>query len=184
MSWQLQEKLQERKQRERAVAQAAAKAKHDAARSAAQMKGLDGMISGAKSLADRIAARTESLRATAQDESLDPNRKIPIDFVNNRRKQFNMTPMMKKDHERKPLWVCPDGMIFLEAENPLYKQAYDFLVAIAEPVSRPEFIHEYKLTPYSLFAAVSVAMKTEDIIEVLQKLSKNELCDSVTNFIR
>lgn len=37
-----------------------------------------------------------------------------------------------------PLWVCPDARIFLETFSPVYKQAYDFLIAIAEPVSRPE----------------------------------------------
>ena len=37
---------------------------------------------------------------------------------------------------------------------------------IAEPVSRPEFVHEYKLTSYSLYAAVSVGLQTHDIIEV------------------
>lgn len=31
---------------------------------------------------------------------------------------------------------------------------------------RPAFIHEYKLTSYSLYAAVSVGLQTEDIIEV------------------
>lgn len=43
---------------------------------------------------------------------------------------------------RSPLWVCPDGRIFLETFSPVYRQAYDFLIAIAEPVSRPETIHE------------------------------------------
>jgi len=33
---------------------------------------------------------------------------------------------------------------------------------------RPSFIHEYKLTPYSLYAAVSVGLQTEDIIDVCQ----------------
>ena len=33
-------------------------------------------------------------------------------------------------------------------------------------LSRPSFIHEYKLTPYSLYAAVSVGLQTEDIIDV------------------
>jgi Helicase conserved C-terminal domain len=31
---------------------------------------------------------------------------------------------------------------------------------------RPTFIHEYKLTSYSLYAAVSVGLQTEDIIDV------------------
>ncbi|RHY80000.1 hypothetical protein DYB31_001795 [Aphanomyces astaci] len=72
---------------------------------------------------------------------------------------------MKNDHASRPVWVCPNGRIFLEAFSPLYKQAYDFLVAISEPVSRPEFLHEYKLTPYSLYAAVSVSIETESIVK-------------------
>ena len=31
--------------------------------------------------------------------------------------------------------MCPDGRIFLETFSPVYRQAYDFLIAIAEPVS-------------------------------------------------
>lgn len=46
----------------------------------------------------------------------------------------------------------------------MYAQAYDFLVAIAEPVARPEFLHEYKLTPYSLYAAVATNIDTESIV--------------------
>ena len=38
----------------------------------------------------------------------------------------------------RPLWVCPDARIVLETFSPVYKQAYDFLISIAEPVSRPE----------------------------------------------
>jgi len=37
---------------------------------------------------------------------------------------------------------------------------------------RPAHIHEYKLTPYSLYAAVSVGLEAEDIIEMLNRLSK------------
>ena len=38
-------------------------------------------------------------------------------------------------------------------------QASDFLIAIAEPVCRPECMHEYSLTPHSLYAAVSVGLQ-------------------------
>ncbi|KAL0408171.1 UNVERIFIED_CONTAM: General transcription and DNA repair factor IIH helicase subunit XPB1 [Sesamum radiatum] len=41
---------------------------------------------------------------------------------------------LKPDHANRPLWACADGRIFLETFSPLYKQAYDFLIAIAEPV--------------------------------------------------
>ena len=37
---------------------------------------------------------------------------------------------------------------------------------------RPAFIHEYLLTEYSLYAAMSVGLETEDIIEVLNRLCK------------
>jgi len=43
---------------------------------------------------------------------------------------------LKQDHTNRPLWACGNGRIFLETFSPLYKQAYDFLIAIAEPVCR------------------------------------------------
>ncbi|KAH8831522.1 DNA helicase [Flagelloscypha sp. PMI_526] len=92
---------------------------------------------------------------------------------------------LKPDHSSRPLWISPeDGHIILEAFSPIAEQAQDFLTAISEPVSRPAFIHEYKLTAYSLYAAVSVGLNTEDIIEVLNRLSKVPVPDSILSFIR
>lgn len=92
---------------------------------------------------------------------------------------------LKPDHASRPLWISPeDGHIILEAFSPIAEQAQDFLVAISEPVSRPAFIHEYKLTSYSLYAAVSVGLQTEDIIEVLNRLSKVPVPESIVTFIR
>jgi DNA excision repair protein ERCC-3 len=91
---------------------------------------------------------------------------------------------LKEDHIQRPCWTCPDGTIYLEAFHDLYVQAYDFLVAIAEPVARPEFVHQYKLTPYSLYAAVATNIETESIISVLERLSKNALPIQVKRFIR
>lgn len=50
--------------------------------------------------------------------------------------------------------------------------------------SRPSLIHEYKITSYSLYAAVSVGLETEAIIEVLNRLSKVPVPDSIVKFIR
>jgi len=91
---------------------------------------------------------------------------------------------LKADHLNRPLWVCADGRIFLETFSNLYKQAYDFLIAIAEPVCRPESMHEYNLTPHSLYAAVSVGLETETIITVLDRLSKTKLPREIVDFIR
>mmetsp|Transcript_8471 Transcript_8471/g.37770 ORF Transcript_8471/g.37770 Transcript_8471/m.37770 type:complete len:728 (+) Transcript_8471:771-2954(+) len=91
---------------------------------------------------------------------------------------------LKKDHESRPVWVSADGRIILETFSSVYKEAYDFLVAIAEPVSRPELVHEYRLTPYSLYAAVSVGLEADNIISVLTKLCKTTLPPNIVDFIR
>jgi len=92
---------------------------------------------------------------------------------------------LKLDHASRPLWISPeDGHIILEAFSPIAEQAQDFLTAISEPVSRPAMIHEYKLTSYSLYAAVSVGLQTDDIIEVLNRLSKVPVPDTIVAFIR
>lgn len=91
---------------------------------------------------------------------------------------------LKADHPSRPCWTCPDGTIYLEAFHDLYAKAYDFLVAISEPVARPEYLHEYKLTPYSLYAAVATNIDTESIVKVLGRFSKNVLPEGVAKFIR
>ncbi|KAL9234006.1 hypothetical protein vseg_008930 [Gypsophila vaccaria] len=112
----------------------------------------------------------------------------PEDFDDSHReaepKKRDFTKLeLKEDHANRPLWACADGRIFLETFSPLYKQAYDFLIAIAEPVCRPESMHEYNLTPHSLYAAVSVGLDTETIISVLNKLSKTKLPKEMIDFI-
>ncbi|KAA0713407.1 TFIIH basal transcription factor complex helicase XPB subunit [Triplophysa tibetana] len=99
-------------------------------------------------------------------------------------KDYRLQMLLKNDHSSRPLWVAPDGHIFLEAFSPVYKYAQDFLVAIAEPVCRPVHVHEYKLTAYSLYAAVSVGLQTSDIVEYLQKLSKTSVPDGIVQFIK
>uniref|UniRef100_K3Y6R3 DNA 3'-5' helicase n=1 Tax=Setaria italica TaxID=4555 RepID=K3Y6R3_SETIT len=109
------------------------------------------------------------------DDALDANTEV---------KKRDFTKLeLKPDHANRPLWACADGRIFLETFSPLYKQAYDFLIAIAEPVCRPESMHEYNLTPHSLYAAVSVGLETSTIISVLSKLSKTKLPREIIDFI-
>lgn len=91
---------------------------------------------------------------------------------------------LRDDHETRPLWVASNGHIFLESFSPVYKHAKDFLITISEPVCRPEHIHEYKLTAYSLYAAVSVGLQTHDIIEYLKRLCKTTLPPGICEFIQ
>ncbi|XP_952567.1 DNA repair helicase, putative [Theileria annulata] len=82
---------------------------------------------------------------------------------------------LKTNHTARPLWVCPDGYLYLELFTPVSKQALDFIVTIAEPVCRPELIHEYQVTVFSLYTAVSVGLSFEELLNNLNKFSKNEL---------
>ncbi|CAH7684731.1 P-loop containing nucleoside triphosphate hydrolase protein [Phakopsora pachyrhizi] len=94
---------------------------------------------------------------------------------------------LKADHSSRPLYISPNmatRTIILEAFHPLASQAQDFLITIAEPVSRPTHIHEYKLTKHSLQAAISVGLQTEDIIDVLNRLSKVSVSAQLSEFIR
>nr|CCA24040.1 unknown putative [Albugo laibachii Nc14] len=134
-------------------------------------------VKASSNLSQRIQKRLSKLNQLPQskNDQTDDATAPYFDFAN---------LQMKPDHASRPVWVCPNGRIFLEAFSPIYKQAYDFLVAIAEPVSRPEFLHEYKLTPYSLYAAVSVSIETESVLNVLERLSKNNLPPVITQFIQ
>ncbi|CAD6233996.1 GSCOCG00007459001-RA-CDS [Cotesia congregata] len=99
-------------------------------------------------------------------------------------KDYREQMILKPDNALRPLWVAPNGHIFLESFSPVYRHAHDFLIAISEPVCRPEHIHEYKLTAYSLYAAVSVGLQTHDIIEYLKRLSKTSIPDGIVEFIQ
>ena len=98
---------------------------------------------------------------------------------------------LKADHDNRPLWIDPSvsagskkgPKITLESFSPLAAQAEDFLITIAEPQSRPIYLHEYRLTEHSLYAALSVGLSGQDIVRTLEKLSKTPLPSTVSDFI-
>ncbi|KAI8719655.1 DNA helicase [Fusarium sp. LHS14.1] len=80
---------------------------------------------------------------------------------------------LKPDHKNRPMWIDPEkGVIIMEKFSPMAGPATDFLITIAEPRSRPAFLHEYIMTPHSLYAAVSVGLSPEDIIGTLDRFLK------------
>lgn len=132
---------------------------------------------------DYMAAKDQSLLQTGNED-------IPADFKPDtvsamfRSHDFSYLKL-RPDHASRPIWISPsDGRIILESFSPLAEQAQDFLVTIAEPISRPSHIHEYKITAYSLYAAVSVGLETDDIISVLDRLSKVPVAHSIIKFIK
>eukprot|EP00529_Nitzschia_sp_RCC80_P009999 CAMPEP_0113446154 /NCGR_PEP_ID=MMETSP0014_2-20120614/3556_1 /TAXON_ID=2857 /ORGANISM="Nitzschia sp." /LENGTH=772 /DNA_ID=CAMNT_0000337229 /DNA_START=13 /DNA_END=2331 /DNA_ORIENTATION=+ /assembly_acc=CAM_ASM_000159 len=134
----------------------------------------------ARKLTERATKRVDELTTSGKNAGKSSGGSAANSFVE---ADFSKLAL-KPDHIQRPCWVCPDGTIYLEAFHDLYLQAYDFLVAIAEPVARPEFIHQYKLTPFTLYAAVATNIETKSIITVLQRLSKNKLPVEVERFIR
>jgi DNA excision repair protein ERCC-3 len=98
---------------------------------------------------------------------------------------------LKPDHENRPLWIDPNvstgskkgPKITLESFSPLAAQATDLLTTIAEPQSRPSYLHEYRFTEHSLYAALSVGLRGNDIIRALEKLSKTPVPEAVIEFI-
>lgn len=91
---------------------------------------------------------------------------------------------LKSDHANRPLWIDPErGRIILESFSPLGKQAEDFLVTIAEPQSRPTYMHEFTINVHSLYAAISVGLSPIDIINNLEKFSKSKLPASLKEWI-
>ena len=155
---------------------------------------------GKKSVTDskkrKAQQSVESLKKNLDDsnfsdeELLELTPDIPADYIPDAvSKNFGKGDFsylkLKPDHFSRPIWISPnDGRIILESFSPLAEQAMDFLITIAEPVSRPSHIHEYRITAYSLYAAVSVGLETDDIILVLNRLSKVPVAESILNFIK
>ena len=91
---------------------------------------------------------------------------------------------MKPDYLSKALYCGKNGHIFLESFTNYYKEISDFLIAIGEPIHRTKYIHEYQLTKYSLYAAAAMNIKTNDILLILDNLSKNNLPEELINLIK
>lgn len=143
----------------------------------------------ARDIIERVPSTLENTDY-AEEELVRLTPDLPADYVPDAvSKSFGKADFgylkLKPDHFSRPLWISPnDGRIILESFSPLAEQAQDFLITIAEPLSRPSHIHEYHITAYLLYAAVSVGLETEDIIAVLNRLSKVPVADSIAKFIR
>jgi DNA excision repair protein ERCC-3 len=143
----------------------------------------------ARETVDTIKMNIED-KTYSDEEMIDFTPELPPDYVPDAvSKAFGKADFsylkLKPDHFNRPIWISPiDLRIILESFSPLAEQAQDFLTTIAEPISRPSHIHEYGINMYSLYAAVSVGLETDDIISVLNRLSKVPVPQSIVNFIK
>lgn len=120
-----------------------------------------------------VVAMSKRARATHKSD--------PASFLFKKCDQWDA--QLKPDHLKRPIWVDDAGRIILESFSPIFDEAQDFLINIAEPQSRVSRMHEYTLTAHSLFAAVSVGHSSKEIIDKLERYSKTALSPSVIAFI-
>jgi DNA excision repair protein ERCC-3 len=69
------------------------------------------------------------------------------------------------------------------AVQAFYPSAVEFIIAIAEPVSRPRFVHEYVVTDVSLHSAVALGLTGAVILKKLDLLCKTDLPPALARFI-
>lgn len=75
-------------------------------------------------------------------------------------------------HPQNPIIVQGDKSILLEVDNPRYQEARDILARFAELEKSPEYIHTYRITPLSLWNAASTGLRSEAILDGLERYSK------------
>ncbi|XP_053991013.1 uncharacterized protein LOC128883059 [Hylaeus volcanicus] len=96
---------------------------------------------------------------------------------------FTESMVLKKDYALRPLTVCPTGRVFLDTMNPFQKSASDFLVTIAEPISRPEHMHEFQITIFSLYAGIGMGITVDTLLTTLNNFSKNYIPPNLKNLL-
>lgn len=110
-------------------------------------------------------------------------RSDPASRLFNPKHDFSDEPL-KPDHRLRPLWIDRyNGRVVLETFSPSFKQAQNFLINIAEPQSRTTNMHEYTISPHSLFAAVSVGLTEQDIVRQLEMFSKTKVPENIIEFV-
>ena len=115
--------------------------------------------------------------------------KIPKKEENPRRitKDFSDLIKLKDDFKYKPVIAikyndeCP--RIIMETFTDYYKEIVEFLVAIGEPKVRTKNFQEYEINTFSLYSAASMGIETDDIIIILENISKNYLQNELKQYI-
>ena len=102
-------------------------------------------------------------------------------------KDFTKKIELKDDHKYKPVIAIKDPdefpRIILETATDYYKEIVEFLVAIGEPIVRTKNFQEYEINTFSLYSAASMGIDTDDIIHILENISKNYLQEELKKYI-
>jgi len=90
---------------------------------------------------------------------------------------------MRFDPEN-PLIVQGDMSLLLETESPRYAEARDALLAFAELVKSPEYVHTWRISRLSLWNAAASGHSAEDVIAALTRWSRYPVPENVPQHVR
>ncbi|MCB9795507.1 MAG: helicase-associated domain-containing protein [Alphaproteobacteria bacterium] len=83
-----------------------------------------------------------------------------------------------------PLIVQSDHSLLLETMGPHFREVRDALIAFAELVKSPEYVHTYRITPLSLWNAAAAGHSPDEVVGVLERWSKYEVPPNVPVSVR
>lgn len=83
-----------------------------------------------------------------------------------------------------PLWLQKDLSLWLEAEHPEAAEAASMLSGFAELVKTPGSMHQYRMTPFTLWNAAASGLAADRICRFLHGASRFGLPQTVQNQIR
>jgi DNA excision repair protein ERCC-3 len=83
-----------------------------------------------------------------------------------------------------PLVVQGDHTILLETMSPGFEAARDALLAFAELVKSPEYVHTWRITPLSLWNAASAGHTADEVVDTLVHFAKYPVPENVPASIR
>jgi DNA excision repair protein ERCC-3 len=83
-----------------------------------------------------------------------------------------------------PLVVQGDHTLLLETMSPRYTEARDALLAFAEIVKSPEYVHTWRITPLSLWNAASAGHTPDDVVAVLERFAKYPIPEHIPISVR
>ncbi|MCO4745172.1 MAG: DEAD/DEAH box helicase [Proteobacteria bacterium] len=83
-----------------------------------------------------------------------------------------------------PLIVQGDHTVLIETMSPNYEEARDALLAFAELVKSPEYVHTWRITALSLWNAAASGHTADEVIETLTRLAKYPVPEHIPTSIR
>lgn len=83
-----------------------------------------------------------------------------------------------------PLVVQSDHSILLETHSPRYEAARDALLAFAELVKSPEYVHTWRITALSLWNAAAAGHSADEVVARLEEFAKFPVPPNVPATIR